>query len=179
MSSGIIKFDVYRLLEIFFSEYFIDSVAELSPANMSSCLWCLEFFGEKFEFRSREHDFAHVQSNSELGFSDISTSQFVEISEEFGDSNSLFFAGLSQLGDDIIDIIRHILLDISSCNSWSSLWVVIERVVVASSNSEQLLRRVDIIAEVEIVDFINVSSIHVSFQQDVENELRGSDTQLS
>jgi len=179
LSSGIIKRNIYRLLKIFFGEYFIDAVTKLSPANMGSCLWCLESFGEKSEFSSGKHDFTHVQSNSELGFSDISTSQFIEISKEFSDSNSLFFASLSQLGNDIIDIIRQILLDINSCNSWSSLWVVIEWVVVASSDTEKLLRGVDIIAEVEVVDLINISFIHVCFQQDIKNVLWCRNTQLS
>lgn len=136
LSSRIIKRDIYRLLQILFSEYFIDAVTELSPANVGTCLWCLESFAEKSEFSSWKHDFTHVQSNSELGFSDISTSQFIEISKELSNSNSLFFASLSQLSNDIINIIRLVLLDINSSDSWLGLWIVIERVVVASSDTE-------------------------------------------
>jgi hypothetical protein len=50
LSSRIIKSDIYRLLQVLFSEYFIDAVTELSPANVGTCLWCLESFAEKSEF---------------------------------------------------------------------------------------------------------------------------------
>ena len=91
----------------------------------------------------------------------------------------MFFASLSQLSNDIINIIRQVLLDINSSNSWFSLWIVIERVVVASSDTEQLLGGVNIIAEVEVVYLIDISSVHVCFQQDIKNVLWSRNTKLS
>ena len=84
----------------------------------------------------------------------------------------MLLANLSELGKNVLDIFWLVFLDINSCNSWSSLWVVIEGVVVSSSNSEELLWRVNVVAEVEVVDLINISSVHVSLEENIENIFR-------
>lgn len=139
----------------------------------------MESVGKGSEFFSGKDDLTHVETNSELGFGDATASELVKISEELGDSNSLFFAALSELGDNIINIIWDILLNINTCNSWSSLWVVVEGVVEVSTDSEELLRRVNIVAEIEVVDFINVTLIHIGFAKGVQNLLLGADTKLT
>lgn len=114
-----------------------------------------------------------------MSFGDAATSKLIEISEELGNSNSLLFAALSKLGDNILNIIWDVLLNIDTCNSWSSFWVVVEGVVEVSTDSEELLWGVNIIAEIEVVDLIDVTLIHVSFAEGVQDLLGGADTKLS
>jgi hypothetical protein len=114
-----------------------------------------------------------------LSFGDAATSKLIEISEELGNSNSLLFAALSKLGDNILNIIWDVLLNIDTCNSWSSFWVVVKGVVEVSANSEELLWGVNIIAEIEVVDLIDVTLIHVSFAEGVQDILGGADTKLT
>lgn len=114
-----------------------------------------------------------------MGFGDAATSKLIEISEELGNSNSLLLAALSELGDNILNIIWDVLLNIDTSNSWSSFWVVVEGVVEVSADSEELLWGVNIIAEIEVVDLIDVTLIHVSFAEGVQDLLGGADTKLT
>jgi hypothetical protein len=114
-----------------------------------------------------------------LGFGDAATSKLIKISEELRNSNSLLFAALSKLGDNILNIIWDVLLNIDTSNSWSSFWVVVEGVVEVSADSEELLWGVNIIAEIEVVDLIDVTLIHISFAEGVQNLLGGADTKLT
>ncbi len=114
-----------------------------------------------------------------MGFGDAAASKLIEISEELGNSNSLLLAALSKLGDNILNIIWDVLLNIDTSNSWSSFWVVVEGVVEVSADSEELLWGVNIIAEIEVVDLIDVTLIHVSFAEGVQDLLGGADTKLT
>lgn len=114
-----------------------------------------------------------------MGFGDAAASKLIEISEELGNSNSLLLAALSELGDNILNIIWDVLLNIDTSNSWSSFWVVVEGVVEVSADSEELLWGVNIIAEIEVVDLIDVTLIHVSFAEGVQDLLGGADTKLT
>jgi len=121
------------------------------------------------KFISRKNNFTHVKPNSKLCFSNSPTSQFIKISEKFTNSDSLFHTLLSQLGKNVLNIIWNIFFDIDTCDSWSVLWIVVETVVISSSDTEKLIWTVDIIAEVEIVYLVNVTLIHVSLQKCVED----------
>lgn len=138
---------------------------------MLSGLWSLELLAEEIELVTRQNDLAHVETDSELGHRDEATSELIEVSEELRDSDSLLLANLSKLGDDILNILWLILLDINTRNSWPSLWIVVEGVIVVSANAEELLGRVDIVAEVKIVHLINISLIHVHLEQNVQDLL--------
>jgi hypothetical protein len=70
---------------------------------------------------------------------DETGSELIKISEEFGDSDSLLLAELSEFGNDIFTVFRAISLDVGSSNSWASLWVVVEGVVITSADSKELL----------------------------------------
>lgn len=51
--------------------------------------------------------------------------------------------------------------------------------VEVSADSEELLWGVNIIAEIEVVDLIDVTLIHVSFAEGVQDLLGGADTKLT
>ena len=139
----------------------------------------MESVGESSELFAGKHDLAHVETNSELGLGDATASELVEISEELGDSDSLLFADLSELGDNIIDIIWDILLNVDTSNSWSSFWIVVEGVVEVPADSEELFWRVNVVAEIEVVDLIDVTLVHVSFAESVQDALGGANSKLS
>ena len=86
---------------------------------------------------------------------------------------------MSKLCKNIFNIVRNILLDIGTSNSRSGLGIVVKRVVVASSNSKELLWGVDIVAEAEVVDLVTVSLIAVGFEKHVKHIVTGTQTALS
>lgn len=178
LGSGIVEGDVHRLLEALLGEDEVHIVTEVPPSHLL-VLVALEVIAELPELIAAENDLAHVQADSELSLSDESAPEFIKISEEFTDSNSLLFAGLSELGQDIFDVVWHVLDDIDSGDSGLGLGVVVERVVVSSSNSEQLLRGVNVVAEVEVIHFIGITFVHVGLEEGVEHILRGRHSKLS
>lgn len=148
-------------------EYFVDAIAETSPLH-TAFLAC-EMFAKKFELTATKNNLGHVESDSELSLGDKSSSQFVKVSEELRHSDPLLFCELPQLGEHIFDIVWSVSLDVFASDPWPRLWVVIKRMIVASSDSKQLFTAVYIVTEVKVVDFISISFIAVSFQQKVQN----------
>ena len=136
----------------------------------------LEMFSKSSEFISTKYNSSHIQSNSELCFCNIPTSKFVKISKELTNSDSLFRAMLSKLSKNIFNIIRDILLNIRSCNSWFLFGIIVKGVVISSSYSKQLFRRVHIIAEIIIVDLINITFIHVNLKKNIKCILTSRNT---
>lgn len=58
------------------------------------------------------------------------------------------------------------------------LWVVLEWLIVVSSYSKHILWAINIIAEVNIVHFINITHIHVVLKDDVHDVIWSLDTKL-
>ena len=106
-------------------------------------------------------------------------SQFIEISEKFADSGSLFFANLSQFRNDILNIIWDILFYILGGFSGLSFWIVIKRMIEASGHFEKRFGWVDIFTEIEIIDLVNIPFVHVSFQKNIQNFFTRADPHLS
>ena len=48
--------------------------------------------------------------------------------------------------------------------------------VEVTADREQSITRVNILAEVEVIHLINVSHVHVSLQQGIQNIIVGTDT---
>ena len=84
-------------------------------------------------------DLGHAHSHSELVGSNVPRSQLVEISEEFGNSDSLLEASLADSGKNIVHVDWGVADDFSLADSSLSLWEVLEAVVVFLSNLEELL----------------------------------------
>lgn len=63
--------------------------------------------------------------------------------------------------------------------SWLSSWIIIERLIIISSHSKHIFRSINFIAKVDIVNFINITHIHVSFEDEIEYAFRSIDAQLS
>jgi len=63
---------------------------------------------------------------------------------------------------NIINILWSISDNLSLADSWSCLWVIVEAVVIFLADSEQCSRSINLLTEVNIVNFINITFIHVT-----------------
>lgn len=71
-------------------------------------------------------------------------------------------AELTDASKTIFNVVRGVSHYLSTTNSGLGLREIGERVVEVSSNSEKSLGLVNVLAEVYIIDFINISLIHIS-----------------
>lgn len=88
LSSNVIKSSINILFKMFFNENFINAIAEILPSELSH-FFALISFTNHIKFILTQCNFSHVQSNSCLGLSNETTSQFIKISEEFRNSKSV------------------------------------------------------------------------------------------
>ena len=74
---------------------------------------------------------------------------------------------------NVFHIFRNVSNDLSLANSWPSLGVVLKGVVVLLSNSVKLGGAINIIAEVNVVNLINVAFVHVASEDLLSDVLGG------
>ena len=74
-----------------------------------------------------------------MGLSNVTAPELIKISEELVDSRSLLLAVLSQFGDDVLNVIWLVLLDVNARDSGLGLGVVVEGVIVSPRDSEELV----------------------------------------
>ena len=158
--------NAYRCVQIFLKSLlcknFINIITELSPLDVSSFFWCFISLTELFKFLLWDAEFAHIEADSELRSGYEAGPEFVEISEELTDSDSLFQTSSSDTSKNIINIIWSVANYLCFARACLSLWEVIETVIEIAANSEKLLLIVNIFCEVNIVHFINITQVHVS-----------------
>ena len=164
-SSCIVQNLVNIFLKTFLGENFLNRVLEISPSNMLSFFRSSKLLSNEFKFMRWENNLGHIQTDSELCFSYIATSQFVKISEELSNSDSMLGTESSDSSQAIFNIIRFELDNVITNWSWNIFWVVLETLIVVSTYSKYILSTVNIIAEVYIVDLIKISHIHISLEQ--------------
>jgi len=164
---------VNLLLEALLGEDLIDSVAEVPPSDMLALLGSLECLTEKLELRGRNRALGHVKADSELARGDVARSELVEVSEELSNSDSLLGAKGTDAGENVIHIIRVVSDNLSTAGTSLSLGEVREGVVEVSANTIKLVRAVNILAEVDIVDLIDVAFVHVATEHKL-GDLLGS-----
>jgi len=160
-----IQVDIQFLLEALLGEYFINLVAEISPADMVTCFRGLEVACQHFVFSVRDLAFGHVESNSELTLGDVTASELVEVAEELSDPDSLLFAKLSDASDYIFDILWGVADDFSLASASLGLGEVFETVVKVSADAEEHLFVVNVFTEVDIVYLVEVTLVHVSTEE--------------
>ena len=71
LSSCNSNLSIVVLLKSFLCENLINMVAEFSPFDMISSLWCFVDFAELLELLMRDWDLGHAQTHSELISSDV------------------------------------------------------------------------------------------------------------
>jgi len=138
-------------------------------------LGSLEGFAEHLELRGRDGALCHVETDSELGSSDVARSKLVEVSKEFANSDSLLRAQLANACNNIINIVRVVPHDFSTALAGLGLREVGKGVVEVSADAEELGRVVNVFAEVNIVHFVNVALVHVAAEHELTDVPGGVD----
>ncbi len=176
LSSCNTNISIVILFKSLLGEDLINVVAELSPFDVFTSLWCSVNFAKLLEFLMGDWNFGHAQSHSELVRSDEARSQSIEISEELSNSDSLLLASLAYSSKHILNINWGVAHNLCLTNSSLSLWEVVKTVVEFLTNFEELLRAVNILTEINIVNLIDVSHIHVSLEKTLKHMLWGEDS---
>jgi uncharacterized membrane protein len=96
-----------------------------------------------------------------LAVRDEARAELVKVSEELGNSSAALLAEETDASENILHIVRAELNDVSLNFAGLSAWVVVEGLVVSSADPENALMRVYLIAEVNVVDLIGITLIHV------------------
>lgn len=76
---------------------------------MSALFRGVEVLTELLELLGGKHDLGHVKTNSELSLSDETTSELIEVSEEFSNSDSLLETSRSNSSNNIFDVLWLVL----------------------------------------------------------------------
>jgi len=118
-------------------------------------------FSQKFEFFLTYLNFCKVKTDSELGVCDATCSKFIKVTEELTNSCASLWAKLSDTSADIFNILRGISYDLGLTNSRTSLGEVIEAVIVVLTNSKQSCCTIYFLAEINVVNLINVTFVHI------------------
>ena len=139
------------------------------------------FFGslisgfEHVKFALRNRSLCHSQSNTELSCCDVARTKSVEITEEFGDTDSLLLTKSADARDNILNIIRSVTNALSLTSSCLSLRVVVGAVIESLVNTEELACTINVLTEVRVVDLIDITLVHVTAQEGLSDMLWSSD----
>lgn len=144
---------------------------------MLTFFWSLEVSGQKIELSLTDDYFGHAEGNSELRIGDVACSKFVKVSEEFINSNASLFTDCSHSCNDVVKVLWGVSNNLGFAHSWLGLGEVFKRVVEVPANSVQVFWTIDVVAEIKVVDFIDVSLVHVPSKNELSNAIRSSNLQ--
>ena len=144
---------------------------------MLTFLGGLESCFEHLVFALGDGGLCHGETDSELGGSDIAGAESVKVTEELFNTDSLLLALSADASDNIINIIRGVTDDLGLAVASLSLGVVVGAVVEALVHTEELLGAIDVLAEVLVVDLIDVSLVHVTAEELLSDGLRSVDSE--
>jgi hypothetical protein len=159
------------LLETLGGEDLIDLVGEVSPAHMLAFLLRLVLLAEHLELALRDRALRHGEADAELSCRDVARAQTVEVAEELCNAYALLRALGANASDHVIAVVGGVADDLSLAGASLSLGVVVETVVEALVDTEELITAVNIFAEVDIVDLIDVTLVHIAAQEALEHLL--------
>ena len=107
--------------------------------------------------------------------SDVARSETIEVTEELSNSDALLRALGTNAGNHIIDVIGTVADDLGLADTSLCLGDVVSAVVNTLTNSEKLFSTINILAEVNVVALVNITLVHVSTEEALNNVLRSSD----
>jgi len=107
----------------------------------------------------------------------VTRAKSVEVTEEFGDANTLLLALHANASDNIVNVIRTVANNLSVALSGLSLREVGGAVVESLVDTKELFSAIDVLTEVDIVDLVNVSLVHVTLHERLQNVMRSSDSE--
>lgn len=96
----------------------------------------------------------------------MATSELVEVTEELTTTDALLRAASSNASNDVVEVIgaSGVLHGLVSGNARFGFGEEVPRVVEIAANSEVVRATINIIDEVNVVNFLSVTSVHVSAQ---------------
>jgi hypothetical protein len=68
----------------------------------------------------------------------------------------------SDAGTDIFNIERGVSNDLSLADSWTRFGEVVETVVVLLAHAEQTGGSIDLLAKIDVVNFVDIALVHIS-----------------
>ena len=173
MGPGVSEGSVEVLLKVLLGENLVDSVAEFTPFYVIASLGGFVVLAKHVELSLRNRELTHVESDSELNGRDEAGSQLIEVTEELAKTNALLAGDRADACDNIMEVIRAVGNNGAADNARGGLGVVVMAVVEVTPGTVELIRAVDLFAEINIVDLVNVSLVHVS-TEDKLGDLLGS-----
>jgi hypothetical protein len=150
---------------VLLGEDFVDCIAEFNPLDMLTGLRSFEVTAKHKEFGVWNRQFAHVEANAELGSGDVAWSQLVEVAEELTETNTLLAGDSADTCEHVIKIVRFVVNNGVSGDAGSGLGEVVVTVVEITACTVKLVGTIDLLAEVDIVDLIDVTLVHVTAEK--------------
>ena len=130
---------------------------------------------QHLELALRDGALSHGETDSELCSGDVARTKTVEVAEELSDADSLLLASLTNSCNHIFAVVRQVPNNFSLADACLSLRVVVEAVVEALVNAEELITTINILAEVNVVDLIDIALVHVASKQALQDLLGRTD----
>ena len=137
---------------------------------MIAFLRCLEGSAEKSELTLGNLNLGHGETDAELGSSDETGSESIEVTEELKDADSLLLGEDADASNNIIDIVGVVAHNLRFGLASLSLGDVVSAVVVTLGDSKELLSSIDILAEIDVVYLVDITLVHVT-AEDLSHDL--------
>ena len=93
---------------------------------------------------------------------DLTGAKPIKVAEELLDADSLLLGESANASNNIVDVIRGVSDNLGLAIACPSLRVVVSAVVEALVDTKELLRTINILAEIHIVALIDVTFVHVA-----------------
>ena len=178
LSPCISEGSVEVLLEVLLGENLVDSVAEFTPFDVLAGFGGLEVLAEHVEFSLRNGQLTHVESDSELSSRDEAGSQLVEVTEELTETDALLAGDSANACKNVMEVIGFVCNNSVADNTRGGLGVVVVAVVEVTSGTVELISSIDLFTEVNVVDLVDVTLVHVSAEDELGDILGCLDAEV-
>jgi hypothetical protein len=123
---------------------------------------------DELEFSFGDRDLGHVECKPELIFGDVTMSQLIEILHELSNSDSFFLNFSSDPSQQIFQVLRNVISDVGFVGSWLLLKVNEALSIRFRNELSIFVVFINILNELVVIDFAEVTSVHVLFKQKIE-----------
>ncbi len=129
---------------------------------MAAFLGGAETLDDLLELVGRQNNLGHVEADAELGVSDMARAEFVKVAEELGNASALLLAEEADTSENVFHVVRLQPHDLGLDLAWLGARVVVEGLAMGTADTKDALVRIYLVAEVDIVNLICVTLVHVT-----------------